>query len=264
MKYTILLSVLSIVLPAGCGTTHDVKTAGELLGQIGPNRTIRLAAGDYILSDVEDRRMEYVRWDPEHDGKTVTIRNVDNLTLIGAKGGKTRLLVRPRYTYVLNFEKCRNVRLENVVMGHTPKTGYCTCGVLGVVECTGIKIVGCDLFGCGTEGMTLKKVRNMWCDKTIVRDCTYGIMTMSGCDDIRFTKSKFLRNREYRGVSIHDSRNVLFAGCRFEKNRAKGSPLIGAVSSSNIRLAECEFSGNEVKQLTNGSAVEINGETSRK
>lgn len=256
MKRIMLLSLAVAV--TGCGTTVTVDSADEFLRAIGPNRTIRLAPGEYVLSDVPDRHEDYLRWDPAFDGKTITVRRLENLTIRGCGDGPVRLLVRPRYAYVLSFEDCRNVALENLVMGHAPAAGYCTGGVLRATNCANLSLRRCDLFGCGTEGLTLAKTTGVAVRETVIRDCTYGIMSMKGCRDIRFARSTFTRNEEFWAVAIHDSRDITFTGCRFTANRANGKPLFDATSCSNVRITSCTMFGNEVAALTNNpSAVTI-------
>ena len=255
MKRMVLLLVgLAIILGGtGCGTRISVNSAEELLNAIGSDRTIVLAPGDYVLSDVRDRHMDFIRWDPEFDGKTITVRNVKNLKIIGDRKKPTRLLVRPRYAYVLNFEDCRNVQLENLVMGHSPDSGYCASGVVGATKCTDLALRNCDLFGCGTEGLTLTKVTNMVFHNSTIRDCTYGIMTIKGCANLRFTQSSFIRNKQFWAVNVHDSKDISFTGCSFTNNHAEDDSLFDVASSSNILVKECTFVDNKVESVTNNT-----------
>ncbi len=253
MKYMVLLLagfVISISSDA-YSYTINVSSADELLNAIGPDRTIRLAPGDYMLSDVKDRYMEFIRWIPEFDGKTVSIRNVKNLKIIGSSGGATRLLVRPKYVFVINFEDCEDVELEHLVMGHSPDKGFCTSGVIGATNCTNLAIRNCDLFGSGTEGLTLSKVRNMEFHDSTIRDCTYGIMTIKGCANLQFTKSSFTRNKKYWAVNIQDSTDISFAECSFTNNDANEKALFAVGSSSNIHVKECHLADNNVMFNTN-------------
>jgi len=253
----ILLGLTAVIVSSGCSTTINVSSTEELVNAIGSNRTIHLAPGDYILSEVQDRHMDHIRWDPEYDGKTLTIRNVNNMKMIGSENGTVRLLVRPKYVYVLNFENCENTYLENLVLGHSPDSGYCTSGVLGATDSSHLILLNCDLFGCGTEGLTLKNVRDMKFHKSTVRDCTYGIMTMTECKNIRFTQSSFMRNKEYWGVNIQDTENVLFSACNFENNQAEGEALFSVVSSSNIQIQNCVFNNNNIKPFPKNSSETI-------
>lgn len=234
-----------------------VSTADELIKAIGPNRTIELAPGEYILSAVQDRQMDFVRWDEKSDGKSITIRKVEKLRLVGAGEKPSGLTVRPRDAFVLNFEDCKDIILENLVLGHAPELGECDSGVLGAKRCTGLKIRKCDLFGCGTEGLTLKSVEDFSFDDSVIRDCTYGIMTINGSKRLSFSGSKFTNNKEFWGVNFEDSRAVTFVNCVFKNNVAR-EPLFKTLSSSEIQVKGGEIADNTTKGLTsNADAVKF-------
>jgi len=240
-------------------TVVRVSTAKQLVEAIGSDRTLELAAGDYILSDVPDRHMDFVRWDPEFDGKTITIRNVRHLVIRGAKKGPTRLLVRPSYAYVLNFEDCESISLENLTLGHAPEKGHCTSGVVGATDCEKLTVRSCDLFGCGTEGLTLERVRSLRFEDSIIRDCSYGILTAKSCADLRFTRSQFNRNSEFWGVRMHDSKGILFDTCSFESNKIE-EELFRAVSCSGISVKGGRAVGNICAAISNNpSCIVIEG-----
>ena len=227
----------------------QISTAEDFVKNIGPNRTLELAPGEYVISEVSDRCMDFVRWDPNFDGKTLTIRKVQGLRIVGKGDKPVRLIVRPRYVFVLNFENCKDIELENLVLGHSPEEGYCDSGVLGAANCENISIRKSELFGCGTEGLTLRGVRNLSFEDSVIRDCSYGIMTIQSCADLNFTGSRFIRNREYYGLNLHDSKGIVFDNCLFRENKVDGK-LFQATSCSDIVVTGCEISENQHKGLT--------------
>ncbi|HET6442006.1 MAG TPA: right-handed parallel beta-helix repeat-containing protein [Phycisphaerae bacterium] len=198
--------------------------------------------------------MEFIRWDPNFDGNTLTIRNVEGLKIIGKGEQPVRLLVRPRYVFVLNFEHCKDVEMVNLVMGHAPQEGYCDSGVLGVVDCERMCIRQCELFGCGTEGLRLVNVRSFSFEDSVIRDCTYGILTAKNCAELSFVRTRFTKNREFWGVSLHDTKGVVFDGCAFRENKSE-APLFHVTSCSEVVVTGGEIADNEVKGLTNNSGV---------
>jgi hypothetical protein len=229
-----------------------VATAEELIKAIGSNRTIELASGEYFLSDVKDRALDFVRWDAVTDGKSITIRKVEKLRLMGTGEKPVRLLVRPRYAFVLNFEDCKDVTLENLTLGHAPQPGECDSGVVGAKGCAGLKLRQCDLFGCGTEGLVLENVEDFAFDDSVIRDCTYGIMTVKGCRRLSFSGSRFAGNKEFWGVKFKETKGVEFLNCTFKGNVADG-PLFDVTSSSDIRAKGGEIADNETKGLAIGT-----------
>lgn len=230
----------------------QVSTAEELIVAIGPNRTIELSPGEYVLSDVKDRYMDFIRWDPTTAGKTVTIRKVQNLRIVGVGKEPVRLIVRPYSVFVLNFEDCKNVSLENLVLGHAPQEGGCESGVVGATRCSQLRLSKCDLFGSGTEGLTLREVEDFEFEESVIRDCTYGIMTVESCKRLRFSDSRFVKNEQFWAVQMHDSKGVGFVNCVFQDNMADG-PLFNVESCGEIRIKGGEVKDNQVKSMTNNT-----------
>lgn len=243
-----------------------VKTAEQFVTALGSDREIHLAAGEYVLTDVKDRQMDAVRWDRKFDGLSLTVRNVKNLSLVGEGDKPVRLIVRPGYVFVLNFEKCDAVRLENLSMGHAPQKGECDSGVLGATDCAGLTFHKCDLFGCGTEGLTLKDVAKLSFEDSTIRDCTYGILTAEGCRDLSFTRSRFTGNEQFWGMQFNDTKTIAFADCVVEGNKAGDQSLFQLTSSSAVRFEGGAIRKNAAAGLTDrpdqievrGAAVEQN------
>ena len=234
--------------------TFKVSSVEEFVQAIGPDRRIEIAPGEYVLSDAKDRRMDFVRWDPNFDGNTLTIRKVKNLTIVGLGGEPVRLVVRPSYVFVLNFDNCHGIELFNLTMGHAPEKGYCQSGVVGFVSCSDVRVRKCDLFGSGTEGLTLKSVSGLTFEDSTIRECSYGIMTIKGSERLAFVRSRFANNKEFWGINAHDSKDLEFTECVFEGNQAEDS-LFQVVSCTNVTVESSTFSNNKVKSLTNNSEV---------
>lgn len=172
--------------------TIRVTTVEEFIQAIGPNRTIELDADEFILSDVKDRYHEYVRWDLSYSNSlSILIRNVKHLTIKGRDDMPTRFLVKFANSDVLNFENCHDVALHNLALGHTTETNDCDSGVVCIQDSTNISFHHCDLFGCGTEGLSLKDVEGFLFKDSIIRDCSVGIMNITSCKNIRFEMLRF-------------------------------------------------------------------------
>lgn len=228
----------------------QVKTAEEFLDAIASDITIEVAPGTYNLSKVRQKKMDFVVWEEETDGPQVKIRNVKNLTIRGSKEDPPSILTEPRYGWVLRFENAANVTLENLVLGHTLK-GYCSGGVVEWSSCKNVAIEGCDLFGCGTEGMHLERVTGLRFANSRIRDCTYGIMTISESAKVEFVDSRFENNREYYGFLIGDSSDIEFRGCTIARNEVS-DPLFKVTSSSRIKIKGSTILDNDAERLAVG------------
>ncbi len=227
----------------------SVTTAEEFLNAIGPNRVIEIHASTINLGEVNDRYMEYVRWDPEYDGRTITLRNLEGIEIRGRGIASTRIVVSPKYTYVLGFDGCRGVKISDITLGHEPQ-GACTGGVLGFSRTCDVMLERCTLFGCGTEGITMQAVDGFTMTDSEVFDCTYGILTVKSSRRLLFSRSAFRNNREFHGVSVHDSEDILFMDCQFRGNVAK-EHLFEIISSSDIRVVRGIISDNQCYGLGN-------------
>ena len=163
------------------------------------------------------------------DGRELTLLNINNLTIRGEKD--CSIVVEPRYAYVLNFEGCNNIRVECLTLGHT-EGGYCDGGVIGVTNAMDVTIESCDMYGCGTYGVVTHNVTGFNVFRSIIRDCTYGIM------------------------ELYDSRRITFAFCDLYRNKEYG--LVGITSScSDVTFRDCRFAQNEGTLFTVGCDVNI-------
>ena len=86
-----------------------VTDATELLNAIGSNRTIKLAPGDYTLTEAPRRYSRCVRFKPVFDGQAVVLSELVNLKLIGDETKQSRIIATPRYADVLTFEKSPSI-----------------------------------------------------------------------------------------------------------------------------------------------------------
>jgi hypothetical protein len=249
-KWAIVLLLASIAFLGGCAReVISVGTADELVSAIGPNRIIELRHGVYDISSVPQRKMEFVRWAKVFDGHELIVSNVAGLKLIGAAKAP-QLLAKPRYANVLTFDGCTDITLENLVLGHTPE-GYCEGGVVRMSKCRDVTIDKCDLFGCGIEGLSLSDVAGLRFSHSTIRDCTYGIMTVSGSSDILMSDSSFIRNKEFGGFSFSKSRNIRLERCIIKDNMfdSLAANLFSATSCSDIIISGGEISGNKYKGI---------------
>ncbi|MDP6543615.1 MAG: right-handed parallel beta-helix repeat-containing protein [Phycisphaerae bacterium] len=256
----VILSIAATVL-SGCGPrVIRVGTVEELISAIGPDRYIAILPGRYDLSSVAQRQMKYVLWSKVHDGYELIIRNVRGLKLIGLDE-PVKILAKPRYANVLSFTNCRNIHLQNLVLGHTPE-GYCTGGVVRMTKCSGVRIYSCNLFGCGIEGLELREVKGLEFYNSVIRDCTYGIMTVVSSSNIIFNDSIFMQNREFGGFTFTDSRNVRLERCVIEGNRfdSLDAILFSATSCSDIELRGCTITGNVFKTFMKpANSIKVTG-----
>jgi hypothetical protein len=222
------------VTPVVAPTVIRVASAEEFVSSIGSNRVIEIAPGLIDLSEAADRYLKHVRWDFDGNDRSVTIRDVENLTIKGSGLARTRLVIPTTYGYVLRFENARQTAVSDLTLGHVPE-GLCSGGVLAATECRAINLQRCALFGCGTEGLTLRGVIGFRMENCEIFDCTHGIATIESSQETVFVRSTFRNNQEHHGFVIRDSQNVEFCESSVRSNSCTRE-LFDIVSSSNVRF----------------------------
>jgi len=151
------------------------------------------------------------------------------------------------YDYVLVFENCSNITIENIDTGHWPEKGFCSGGVFYIDNSRNFTINNCIMFGSGIEGITASDVTNLKCNNSIIRGCSYSIMTLQKCVDFEFNECEFTDNEEYDLVNISDCINVTFNSCIFADNRAHSYDFIvffNIEKSASIILKDCTLENN--------------------
>jgi len=198
---------------------QKVSTVEEFIRVLGPDRIIELAPGDYDLSQAKRVRSVAYRWDPVmQDQYALIIHNAVNLT-IRAPGDEPAHILTP-YTYanVLTFENADNLELSHLKIGHAPDAGSCTGGVVAITDAKHVRIERCTLYGCGTEGLRLKKISALAFTSSIIEGCSYGILTANDCTDLSFQSSTFRNNVKFHGFDFTDTTGILFRDCTIRDN----------------------------------------------
>lgn len=237
----------------------EVKNTRELLANIGPNTKILLNSGEYNLLDTMGSTNKYIKYNKVFDGFEMVVQDVSNLTIQEKPGSEVSLVVAPRYANVLSFEECNNITLVGLVAGHYPDLGECTGGVLNFTNCKEIKVQECDLYGCGTEGVTLNNVDGFDFIKSTIRECSYSLMTIIDSKNVNFKDSIFKDTIGFDLINISNS-NVGFNGCSILNNNTNGGYypeldqyLFVVDKLSNVTMSNSIIKGNDVDYLSNNT-----------
>ncbi|MBR5102937.1 MAG: right-handed parallel beta-helix repeat-containing protein [Muribaculaceae bacterium] len=233
-------------------TKIKVKNERQFLKALGSNRVITIAKGAKLnLSKaLEDEAlcneigMPWTDCYPEgdngpevvsesrSDGRQLTFLNIYDLTIEGEKN--VEIVVDPRYACVMGFIGCSNIKLKNLTLGHTEE-GYCEGAVIELKSCYGFTVENCDLYGCGTYGIEARGSDDVAFYRSIIRDCSYGIMAMGGCENAYFEDCDFYRNREFTLLEVIDC-SAKFTRCRFAQNCGKLFP-----KDYPLTIEDCEI-----------------------
>ena len=251
--FTFSIIFFSIYSFTQTSTVIKVNNALEFVEAIGSNRTIQLEGNTIYLSDISSNKSgSNYRFDEEYDGHELVIFDVSNLKIIGLGLKPVKIITKPVYGDVLVFNNCSDILLENIDAGHGPEKGGCTGGVLNFYDSKNINIKNSVLFGSGMEGITAEKVKNLNCDKTIIKGCTYSVMTLINCGEIKFNDCEFSDNKEFDLINLSDCINVTFSKCNISNNQTGYSEeydfydysIFNINQSMGIKLEECNITDN--------------------
>lgn len=262
MKKLSLLIIAIALFTVGYAQEVHVTSATEFLRAIGSNKTIVIESnsvfnlteamqqlhesdpGKFPMIDYYDNEEQMKPLNNRvfpldaYDGPEIAIKGVKNLTIRGGAYNLPLLLAEPRYAYIFSLYDCSNITFENLIMGHTDQ-GYCEGGVVLLNNCRRINFINCDLFGCGTEGLSAFNVDGLNFNSSHIHDCSYSIMTLSECRNCNFNNSVFFNNRVFDLINISGSATttICFNGCHFFQNQG----LLFSLTDS-IKLENCFIS----------------------
>ena len=232
-----------------------VTTAEELLDAIAPNTKIMLSPGTYNLSTVKitDVSNPYVAWDAVFDGAETIITGVKNCTLAGGDAGLATVVVEPRYADVLEFRGCTGIAVKDLTIGHTTEPGYCMGGVVNLTDSDNIVIDSCVLYGCGTYGVVTENAQGLTVRNTDIKECTYGIMSLSASSSLSFENSRFFDCGGFTMLSLVNCSGVSFSACAITDNASayQWESLISLSLCDDVTFDGCRISGNSMNSFIN-------------
>ena len=261
LRWSLLLLLGMFLIPSLHATDKVqrivVHTEAEFLRALGSNRVVVLPEHthlnlSHILEDPE-------RWlqaglfcadgvefppealaaglksaEPAFDGYQLLLTSMHHLTIEGEGNTRPSIVIEPRYAYIFRFAACQDITLRHLEIGHTPE-GFCLGGVLSFEDSQQIVVDDCSLYGCGTEGITTKRVQQLHCKATDIHHCSYSIFTLEQSDDVRFDNCRFYRNREYSLVNVfEDCSGITLNRCQIFGNQGELFAL-----QSPIRMEQC-------------------------
>ncbi len=262
----VLLCVLNVLEAKTFRTSPQevtVYSTDEFLRAIAPNTTIYVDLDEYdaimLTGNYPQKLSKYIHFEEVFDGVQLVISEVENLSIIGREDFHSLFLSPYRYANVLTFVDCQDITLQWLNCGHDVE-GYCTGGVLAFDNCDGVKIENCDLWGCGTEGLSIYNSAKIECAYTTIRECSYSIMTVHNSSDIKFQYCLMYENREFDLFNFKNASRVRFDSCVIWNNRCSGGIYASQlVSSSNtdITFSKCAIFNNRVDEVSTDSRVKF-------
>jgi len=231
--------------------TYVVGTIADMMDSIEPGATIILLPGTYNITEWLNAQQDlpvynWESYDQERgiykysdfDGEEAIIQDIDYLTIMSADAeNPAKIVIEPRYATVLNFSDCDELVLDSLVVGHTPEQGYCSGAVISIDTCFDVRIDNCDLYGCGTYGLEARYCSDVELNKTIIHDCTYGMMEMIYTDKFVAKHCTFSDCEGYGEISVNGG-DATFIGCTFKRLE---SELISTSEDGVANFIYCVF-----------------------
>lgn len=257
------VSLLMFILFQGSvfGTRVVVSTPLELFNALKSDTEIELAPGTYNLSEVAGLyTFPNIAWENNYDGYEPVLSGLNNLSLFGKK--KAKIVIEPRYAWVMNFVSCSNLLFDGLTFGHT-EAGSCMGGVLSFTACKHVRLENCHLFGSGTVGIQAQDSENITVNQCDIYECTYGLAYLYTSNNITFTKTKFRNTGNFDLIEIAGCKQVTFNSCMFKGNyNSRYAPHLFSVDanilhgelpllSTEITIEKCTFNNNQVHKFVN-------------
>lgn len=248
------------------GTQEEVRvsTAEQFLNSIGSNKKIILTSNYYNLSTVNDVNNKYVEkqlnWDDTYLNAYI-FKNVVNMTI----EGNAEIVIDDINADVLRFEKCGQITLSGLTIGHT--TNYeqyqCEGAVTRFDTCDSINLNNCNLYGCGAFGVYADNTINLNIANSKIYDCTYTGIWLTDKSSAIVNKTDFFDSVHASGFLRIDRSNITCTDCNIYNITCDGSYGSGmfidtfdsSKGPSNITLTNCSFKNNRFVNITNNDGT---------
>ncbi|MCR5773254.1 MAG: right-handed parallel beta-helix repeat-containing protein [Butyrivibrio sp.] len=232
-----------------------VSTPEELIDAIAPNRHIVVEAGkyditDYVLTPTDKFLEDHAYWGYSSWWGEYGVCNVYNMTIEGEDANdRPEIVINSPYYDVFVLNGCKDVTLNNLIIGHDAQKGECSANVLALYSSSGISGTNLDLYGCGAYGLYCSACTGVYIYDSCIHDCTYGItMIMEDSTDIYFYNSEFINNKEYTLIeNSYNTGYIFFTECTFKDNEGDLFSTYG--EPGYITFTDCEFGDAEREYL---------------
>ena len=231
-----------------------VDNVDDFLNALASHTVIFLKPGVYDLSTAktygQDMDVTPYTWRELYDGYELILRDLEDLVIAGEPGEDGAEIVIsavPRYANVLNFERCRNLTLSAFTAGHTVEPGLCCGGVLYFDSCSGTRISGCKLYGCGILGIQAMNCDTLFAELCALYDCSNGAVFVQSCRDVRLVDCEIYDCGMKGGyaTSLFDVRSSTgFAVVNSDAHNNNAVYLLRSTSSDEVYLLGTDFHSN--------------------
>jgi len=191
---------------------------------------------------------EYMEYDDDW-GVSLRLIGLENVKLIGInveyeKHGhsKTKIQSSNIYSTILIIDSCKNIRLKNFWLGHSPSGTSCTSGVLAIKNSIDITINQCYLYGTGLIGLSVFDSDEIKVLNTEIFDCSQGVLNFHNSNHIILNNCSFYSNKGPLGFA--NSSDIVIKNCKSYNNKGGGIDLYNC---NNVKVYNTDWRMNSLK-----------------
>ena len=239
--------------------TVTVSDVWELDKNLNDNTKIILKGGVYNLSDITERINIYDNIDYDVNANiTNSLMYKNHIRLEAEEGANVTILTDSATSNVMELYGCGDITIKGITFGHNVEKGQCTGNVLSLVASHGIEIEDCNLFGCGTYGISSYNSFDINVNNTQIYECTYGLLEFNSSNNIYFQNCVLRDSEGFYQIEMNYSRNINFEDCKITNNKTSEymNTFIALSSSHDIMFKKCDFKNNKYK-IRNDNGVEF-------
>jgi len=199
-----------------------VNNVQALFDAIGNDVEITLENGQYDLSKANggnDHANIYDFSEYQMEDRTILIKDVKNLHFVAKNQGKVEFVIPYAFIPVLKLEGGFNISFSGISMGHNVQPGMCEGAVITALNVSNMSIDNCDLYGSGTMGIETEGVFNLSMRRSVIRECTYGIMSLMNSNNCVFDDCTFKDNMGDHMVKLQYTYGLKFDNVKFINNQ---------------------------------------------
>ena len=187
--------------------------------------------------------------DDEDWGISLTLKGLENVKLIGIdveyeKHGHSKTKIQSSNTSgtILIIDSCKNIKIENFWLGHSPSATGCTAGVLAIKNSFDITINQCYLYGTGIEGLSVFDSDKITVINTEIFDCSQSVFNFNNSNNVIFNNCSFYSNKGR--LRFNNSSNIKIQYCKSYNNEGGGVDLYNC---NNVKIYNTDWRTNSLE-----------------
>lgn len=198
--YLLAIALLSLVLPS-CGGSGSSSTDNNNGANLPEQKVVKVSNAQQLVDAIaNDTKIIIDSKDLFSWNSVIEINGISNLTIEGKSPERAHIRINDALSDVFDITKSSNIILKNLKLGHNAPRYECEGSVVFIDESTDVTLDGCDIYGCGLEGVYVgwHNNSNILIDNCDIYECYKVGIDINSYDD--FTVENVVVNN----TKIHD------------------------------------------------------------